>query len=165
MQHFYMCGRRWCRPLCYSFILNRWSLFFTHFVFKTWTWIHPIYVNTCLYILFPPISFILCCHSEQFVAQTTWFSKRSLHTSSFLIQNVCCTKVSHRERSKGYLLNVWNLFGLKCDMETYIHLAGAVWITGIFRSLTLSKRSIPNWEKKNAGHSSKPKHTDQTNEQ
>lgn len=50
-----------------------------------------------------------------------------------------------REDKAAFVL--WVKSGIKWYMKTYIHLAGAVWITGIFRSLTLSKHPVSDWRK------------------
>lgn len=50
-----------------------------------------------------------------------------------------------REDKVAFVL--WVKSGIKWYMKTYIHLAGAVWVTGIFRSLTLSKHPVSDWRK------------------
>ncbi len=66
-------------------------LYFLQCMYRYITWSQ----NLFYYHYYFPLFVVLCCHSVQFVAKTTQLFVRSLYTSSYLIQNVSHTKVSH----------------------------------------------------------------------
>lgn len=108
-------------------------------------WLNSLYgILTILTMYWSSLSFVIlkllpmfCCTVQRihYFNQGIHQEPRASAFSPRKMQNAFLQQMSHQEWDQG-------------TFPTYIHLAWAVWVTGIFRSLTLSYGSIPNWRER-----------------